>query len=250
MLILQMANTRNRVTNNNVENNEENNNDANQPPPPPPTLEQVLAMQVQMLHTMQHTMVNMQHAQPHVPPSPPRDRLGDLQHTKPPAFSHAVELMDADDWLKYVEKKLQVVQYNNHEKVLLASHELSGPTSDWWYAYMEADEEPESINWLEFRADFHAHHVPHAVIKLKKMEFQDLIQGSMSVNEYITKFTQLSLYAPNEVDTDEKKQDWFLNGLNDGLAYALEAWDFEKLQGMMNKALVLEKRRGLMEHKC
>jgi hypothetical protein len=46
----------------------------------------------------------------------------------------------------------------------------------------------------------------------------------MSVNEYITKFTQLSRYAPNKVDTDdEKKQDYFLNGLNDGLAYALEA---------------------------
>jgi hypothetical protein len=27
----------------------------------------------------------------------------------------------------------------------------------------------------------------------------------LSVNEYITKFTQLSRYAPNEVDTDEKK---------------------------------------------
>jgi hypothetical protein len=45
----------------------------------------------------------------------------------------------------------------------------------------------------------------------------------MSVNEYVTKFTQLSCYAPNEVDTDKKKQDCFLNGLNDGLTYALEA---------------------------
>jgi hypothetical protein len=45
----------------------------------------------------------------------------------------------------------------------------------------------------------------------------------MTVNEYITKFTQLSHYAPNNVDTDEKKQDYFLNNLNDGLAYALEA---------------------------
>jgi hypothetical protein len=49
----------------------------------------------------------------------------------------------------------------------------------------------------------------------------------MTVNEYITNFTQLSRYAPNEVDTDEKKQDCFLNGLSDGLAYALEAHDFE-----------------------
>jgi hypothetical protein len=70
---------------------------------------------------MQQTMVNMQAAQPQVPPPPPRDRLGHFQHTKPPTFSHGVELMDADDWHKSVEKKMQVVQCNNHEKVLLAS---------------------------------------------------------------------------------------------------------------------------------
>jgi hypothetical protein len=130
--------------------------------------------------------------------------------------------MDANDWLKSIEKKLQVVQCNNREKVLLASHQLSGPTADWWDAYVEAHEEPESINWQEFRATFDAHHVPQRVIKLKK-EFQDLKQGSMSVNEYVTKFTQLSCYAHYEVDTDEKKQQCFLNRLNDGLACALEA---------------------------
>jgi hypothetical protein len=157
--------------------------------------------------------------------------------------------MDADDWLKSMEKKLQVVQCNNHEKVLLASHQLSGPAVDWWNAYVEAHEEPESINWLEFRAAFRGHQVPQGVIKLKKKEFRDLKQGSMSVNEYVTKFTQLSRYAPHEVDTDEKKQECFLNGLNDGLAYALEARDFENIQGTVNKALVLENRRGMMEHK-
>jgi hypothetical protein len=71
----------------------------------------------------------------------------------------------------------------------------------------------------------------------------------MSMNEYVTKFTQLSRYAPHEVDTDEKKQECFLNGLNDGLAYALEAQDFENFQGMVNKALVLENRGGMMERK-
>jgi predicted metal-binding transcription factor (methanogenesis marker protein 9) len=66
------------------------------------------------------------------------------------------------------------------------------------------------------------------VIKLKKKEFQDLKQGSMSVNEYVTMFTQLSRYALHEVDTNEKKQECFLN---DGLAYALEARDIENFQG-------------------
>jgi hypothetical protein len=104
----------------------------------------VLAIKAQMLQTMQHTIVNL-HAQPQVPPSS-RDRLRDFQRTKPPTFSHAVEPMDADDWLKSIEKKLQVVQYNNRETVLLASHQLFGPAADWWDAYVEAHEKPESIN--------------------------------------------------------------------------------------------------------
>jgi hypothetical protein len=72
------------------------------------------------------------------------------------------------------------------------------------------------------------------VIKQKK-EFQDLNQGSMSVIEHITKFTQLSRYAPHEVDTDEKKQKVLLNDLNDG--------------GMVNKALMLENCKGMIECK-
>jgi hypothetical protein len=54
---------------------------------------------------------------------------------------------------------------------------------------VEAHEEPESINWPEFRAALHAHHIPQGVIKLKKKEFHDLKQASMSMNEYVTKFT-------------------------------------------------------------
>jgi hypothetical protein len=85
-------------------------------------------------------------------------------------------------------------------------------------------------------------------MKLKK-EFKDLKQGSMSVSEYVTCFTQLSCYALDNMDTNEKKQDWFLNRLNDGLAYALEPRDFINFQDMVDKALVLENQRGIMERK-
>jgi hypothetical protein len=157
--------------------------------------------------------------------------------------------MDADDWLKTIEKKLQVFQCNNREKVPFASHQLVGPAADWWDAYVEAHEEHESINWQEFKNSFRSHHVPLRVKKLKKKEFKDLKQGSMTVSEYVTHFTQLSRYAPDNMDTNEKKQDWFLNGLNDGLAYAIEACDFVNFQDMVDKALVLENRRGILERK-
>jgi hypothetical protein len=71
----------------------------------------------------------------------------------------------------------------------------------------------------------------------------------MMVSEYVTRFVQLSRYALNDVDTDEKKQECFLNGLDDGLAYALEARDFKNFQTVVDKALVLENRRGILSNK-
>jgi hypothetical protein len=91
--------------------------------------------------------------------------------------------------------------------------------------------------------------MPLGVMNLKKKVFEDLKQGSMPLSEYVTRFTQLSHYAPDNVDTDEKKQDWFLNGLNAGLAYALEAHNFDNFQDMLDKALVLENKRAIMERK-
>jgi hypothetical protein len=157
--------------------------------------------------------------------------------------------MDANDRLKTIERKLQVVQCTNQERVLFAAHQLVGPAADWWDTYVEAYKEPETINWQEFRNSFRTHHVPHGVMKLKKKEFEDLKQGSMTVSKYVTRFTQLSRYTPDNVDTDETKQDWFLNGLNDGLAYKLEAHNFDNFQDMVDKALVLENRRAIMERK-
>jgi hypothetical protein len=101
-------------------------------------------------------------------------------------FSHSVEPMDADDWLKTVQKKLQVVQCTNRERVLFAAHQLVGPAADWWDAHVEAQEEPKTINWQVFRNSFRTHHVLLGVIKLKKKEFEDLKQSSMSVSEYLT----------------------------------------------------------------
>jgi hypothetical protein len=99
-----MANTRNSATHKNNDNNNAN-------PPPPPTLEQVLIMQAQMLQTMQQTMTNMQQAPQHQPALQPQhhDKHGEFQQTKLLTFSHSIKPMDADDWLKTIEKKLQVV---------------------------------------------------------------------------------------------------------------------------------------------
>jgi hypothetical protein len=44
--------------------------------------------------------------------------------THPNTFSLAKDPMDAEDWLKPVEKKLEKAQCSNRAKVLFAAHQL------------------------------------------------------------------------------------------------------------------------------
>jgi hypothetical protein len=100
--------------------------------------------------------------------------------------------------------------------VLLASHQLIGPAADWWDAYVEAHEEPDTINWNEFKMAFRSHHIPQGVIKLKKKEFQELKQGSMTVSEYVTRFTQFltmlqMMWTPMRRSKSVSSTDWMMD---------------------------------------
>jgi hypothetical protein len=50
---------------------------------------------------------------------------------------------------------------------------------------------------------------------VSKEEFIALKQGPLSVSEYRDKFLQQSCYAPEDVNTDAKRQYMFLRGLVD-----------------------------------
>jgi hypothetical protein len=69
----------------------------------------------------------------------------------------------------------------------------------------------------------------------------------MTVNEYLNSFIQLSRYAPNDINTDEKKQDVFLSGLNDDIQFQLLNIDYANLQHMVHKAIVIENKIREME---
>jgi hypothetical protein len=89
------------------------------------------------------------------------------------------------------------------------------------------------------------------MIKLKQKEFLALKQGNMSVSEFQDKFTQLSRYAPDEVDTNPKRQERFPDGLIGPLNYQFQSHTFPNFQTLLDKAIGLEsKHRELGEQKC
>jgi hypothetical protein len=73
----------------------------------------------------------------------------------------------------------------------------------------------------------------------------------MSVNEYLDKFTQLSRYDPDEVNTDGKRQERFLDGFIKPPNYQLQSHIFPDFATLLNKAIGLEsKHKELGEQKC
>jgi hypothetical protein len=64
----------------------------------------------------------------------------------------------------------------------------------------------------------------------------------MTVNEYLNSFIQLSRYATEDINTDEKKQDMFLEGLNDDIQFQLLNMDYVDFQHMIDKAIVIESK--------
>ena len=69
---------------------------------------------------------------------------------KPPTFASSPDPLDADDWLKSVEKMLNIAQCTDREKVLYASGRLTGPAADWWDSYTAAYDAADTITWAEF----------------------------------------------------------------------------------------------------
>jgi hypothetical protein len=88
-----------------------------------------------------HQERRMQQQQPPLPPPPPapsRDKHREFMSHKPPTFSNSADPLQADDWLKPVEKMLNIAQCSDREKVLYTSGHLTGPAVDWWDAYCAA----------------------------------------------------------------------------------------------------------------
>jgi hypothetical protein len=171
---------------------------------------QGLTTSVQQIQQNQQNQ-QYQQQQQHAPQA--RDKHRDFMSHHPPIFSHEVDPLDADDWLKIIGKKLDITQCNDREKVLYASGRFKGAASDWWDAFTAAHANADALTWQEFQVNFRAHHIPLRIMKLNKKEFLSLTQGNMTVSEHRDRFTQLSHYTPEEVDSDEKHQECFLEGL-------------------------------------
>jgi hypothetical protein len=197
--------------------------DTPNPPPVPPTLAEAIAALVNATtdNTRFLREISGNQFQQHggrAPPQGPRETSYlEFSETRPPLFVKAEDPLEADEWIRVVEQKFGLIRCIEIQKSLFAAQQLRGPASTWWGYFVAVQPARHHVTWDEFKLAFCEHCVPEGVLHMKQEEFIRLNQGGDTVMQYLNKFNHLSQYAIDQVNTDMKKKNGFMRGLNDRL---------------------------------
>jgi hypothetical protein len=191
------------------------------PPPVPPTLAEAIAALVnatadntRFLREMAGQQLQQQGRRVYQQGLRETSYL-DFSETRPPLFIKAEDPLEADEWIRVIEQKFGLLRCSKTQKPLFAAQQLCGPTSTWWGNFVAMQPADHQITWDEFKLAFREHYITEGVLHMKQEEFMKLKQGGDTVTQYLNKFNHLSQYAIDQVNTDIKKKNCFMRGLND-----------------------------------
>jgi hypothetical protein len=135
----------------------------------------------------------------------------------PRLFINAEEPLEADEWVRVMKQKFGLIRCIETQKPLFAAQQLRGHASTLWATFVAVQSDGHQITWEEFKFAFREHYVLEGVLHMKQEEFIRLKQGGDTVMQYLNNFNHLSQYAIDQVNTDLKKKNCFMRGLNDML---------------------------------
>lgn len=148
--------------------------------------------------------------------------------------------MDADDWLRDIEGKLNLCRCNDEEKVAFAAYYLQGAAAAWWESYKSVLPQGVPVTWNVFKEAFRTAHIPEGITEIKRKEFRNLQQNNMSFMDFLNKFNYLSGYVPEEMTTEARKVNLCQERLNPEIKHQLSAHDIPTMKSLVDKALRIE----------
>ena len=102
-----------------------------EPPPSPSVAEVLLSMEVNRQHS---NRLLEQLVQQGARKNTECNNLLDFLRSQPPTFAFAKEPLDADDWLRALERKFAALHVPAAEQVNFATYLLMGAAGSWWKA--------------------------------------------------------------------------------------------------------------------
>ncbi|XP_073291021.1 uncharacterized protein [Primulina huaijiensis] len=138
-------------------------------------------------------------------------QLKKFQSFQPPILRGIETTSDCESWLEDVEIPFDSFEYPDERRVNLIGHQLQEVAKSWWIATKEALEQSGTmITWKIFKVEFYTRFFPSLYREDKRAEFENLKQGPMSIEEYVTKFSTLLRFAPHVTGNYEAVIDQFI----------------------------------------
>ena len=124
-------------------------------------------------------------------------------------------------------------------RIKLATFWLEGESQIWW-DWVRSLRDPETMTWGEFRELFMSKFFLASTRHAKAWEFLELKQGSMTVLEYVAKFTELACFGDDYVATDMVKVRKFKDGLKLSIRGKIIGFLLQDMDSMVRTAMAIE----------
>ena len=161
-------------------------------------------------------------------------------------YDGTTDPMVALSWLDDTKKILdEGIQCPDEDRVRIAGFLVGGNARKWW----PYERTRKRHTWAQFKAAFHTEFFPPAFVKTKRLEFETLTQGSMTVSEYEHMFRELSDFCPNLVVDEDSKKRRFLDVLIETIALSLSGSDHPTYHSMRDTALEVERKTLIRQTK-
>ena len=149
--------------------------------------------------------------------------------------------MVADHWFMQVEKVLEAMEIaTDTTRIRLAAFQLEGEAQVLWN-WVKTSRDLKAMTWAEFHDLFMGKYFPDTARHAKAQEFLELKQGTMTVLEYVARFTELARLADDYVATDMAKVRRFKNGLKLSIRGRIIGLRLQDMDSMVWMTLTIER---------
>ena len=149
--------------------------------------------------------------------------------------------MVSDHWFHQIERILRAMEITSDTtQNALASFQLEGESQIWW-EWVTTSKDLETMTWDDFRRLFMGKYFPAYARHAKAREFLELRQGTMTVLEYVARFTELARFGDDYVATDAAKVRKFEDGLKLSIRGKIVGHNLQDMESMVSTTLIIER---------
>ena len=140
---------------------------------------------------------------------------------------------------------LEAIKITSHTtRIRLAVFQLEGE-AQVWLNWAKTSRDLEAMTWAEFQELFMGKYFQDTARHVKAHEFLELKHGTMSVIEYVARFTELACFSDHYVATDMTKVRRFENELKLSIRGRIVGLRLQDMDSMVGTALVTPQNPGV-----